>query len=628
MAAEAATISYTLDFSNGAKKDPGIDFVPDIPSSTPQVQLEHLQKAVASLLRAQHVYRLEVEKRWDAMHAESLKVESELCHLQSTKAHPMEVHVSSFGLPGRQTTPSSADGWTEPKRLPINYSFGSEAKAQSGCQACGVTGERRQQNHWGTRTITLKAEEDVFRQIETQKSREWMLLTHPCQWRQWLESEKFDMFMGVIIVMNMVVMICRVQYDGVMVHPSGTRERSSTVENTLEVTEQIFTILFFVELILRLFLHGPKYLKSIMNFLDTTVVVVSCMEMWFFTSGNGHISILRIFRLLRLMKVVRVVRVMNAFKPLRVLVNAVTNSIGALWWSMTLLFVLEMIGAILLAQTLKPAIEDETRDMSQREDLWGKFGTMLRAWLTLFEITMAPGGFVLHRNLYDDVHPLFSFAIALYVCFVTFAVTRVITAMFLKETLKASENDTKHFDERAQTLKEKSFREMCQGILPDQANGTEGGQDRIDEAGLETLLSYRRVNDWLEELDIQKDDAELLFRALEDEDGSVALHEFFEALSQMSRNSKGREVILQFVSYKVLERLSRLQSLLQQKAIMQGHLSPDGVDINTCQAADFASYHNASATSGQSAALSRRMWTVAAGLLPCGKNPTDRIAER
>merc|ERR1719189_356276 len=125
---------------------------------------------------------------------------------------------------------------------------------------------------------------------------------------------------------------------------------------------------------------------------------------------------------------------------------------------------------------------------------------------------MAPGGFVQHRNLYDDVHPIFSFAIALYVCFVTFAVTRVITAMFLKETLKASETDSKHFDEHAQNLKEKSAREMCQGIFPDQANS---GQGRIDEVGLETLLNYRRVQDWLQELDIHKDDAELLFRALE-----------------------------------------------------------------------------------------------------------------
>lgn len=402
-----------------------------------------------------------------------------------------------------------------------------------------------------------------------------------------MESEKFDMFMGVIIVMNMLVMTFRVQYDGVMVRPMGSSDRSVTIEEALDVTEQVFTILFLVELLLRLFvIHGPRYLKSIMNILDALVVVVSCMEMWFFSSGNGHISILRIFRLLRLMKVVRVVRVMNAFKPLRVLVNAVTNSIGALWWSMTLLFVLELIGAILLAQTLRPAIEDETRVLEAREELWERFGTMLRAWLTLFEITMAPGGFVQHRHLYDDVHPIFSFAIALYVCFVTFAVTRVITAMFLKETLKASESDTKHFDERAKSLKEHGAREMCQGI--DQANGKEGEQGRIDEVGLGTLLSYGRVKEWLQELDIHEDDAGRLFRALEDDDGSVGLHEFFEALAQMSRSSKGREVILQCVSYKVLERLNRLQSVLQDKGL-EGPLSPVGVGATGGQAADFAS---------------------------------------
>merc|ERR1719433_587701 len=121
---------------------------------------------------------------------------------------------------------------------------------------------------------------------------------------------------------------------------------------------------------------------------------------------------LRIFRLLRLMKVLRVVRLMKEFAPLRVLVQAVMSSVGALAWSLTLLFVLEVIGAILLAQSLQTVIQNEAHDLQLREKLWNAAGTMARAWLSLFEITMAPGSFVQHRYLYDEVSPGFTFAIA------------------------------------------------------------------------------------------------------------------------------------------------------------------------------------------------------------------------
>merc|ERR1712241_1270257 len=100
---------------------------------------------------------------------------------------------------------------------------------------------------------------------------------------------------------------------------------------------------------------------------------------------------------------------MKEFAPLRVLVQAVMCSVGALAWSLTLLFVLEIIGAILLAQSLQTIIQDEAKDLQLREKLWNSSGTMARAWLTLFEITMAPGSFVNHRYLYDEVNPGYTF---------------------------------------------------------------------------------------------------------------------------------------------------------------------------------------------------------------------------
>ena len=55
-------------------------------------------------------------------------------------------------------------------------------------------------------------------------------------------------------------------------------------------------------------------------------------------------AVLRVARLAKLAKVFRVMRVLRAFKHLRILVNTIAHSVGALMWSMTLLFVFELIG--------------------------------------------------------------------------------------------------------------------------------------------------------------------------------------------------------------------------------------------------------------------------------------------
>merc|ERR1719183_3002120 len=92
-----------------------------------------------------------------------------------------------------------------------------------------------------------------------------------------------------------------------------------------------------------------------------------------------------------------------------------------------------------MAQVIQPFMEDA--DPSLQDFIWRHFGTWTNAMFTIFEITMAPGGFIQYRRLYEEVHPLFGMFFVVYVCLVTFAVVRVITAMFLKATLAASSAD-------------------------------------------------------------------------------------------------------------------------------------------------------------------------------------------
>merc|ERR1712093_887043 len=97
-------------------------------------------------------------------------------------------------------------------------------------------------------------------------------------------------------------------------------------------------------------------------------------------------------------------------------------------------------------------MEDKTDNPDLQDFIWNHFGTWTNSMFTIFEITMAPGGFIQYRRLYEEVHILFGIFFVLYVCVVTFAVVRVITAMFLKNTLSASDEDEQD------TAREKSER--------------------------------------------------------------------------------------------------------------------------------------------------------------------------
>jgi len=291
--------------------------------------------------------------------------------------------------------------------------------------------------------------------------------------------------------------------------------------------------------------------------LDALIVIGGCLDAWVLPvvmagSEPVNLSLLRIFRLIKLTKVLRVVRVVKAFAPLRVLVHAVMSSMAALAWSLLLLFVLQSTMAMLLAQALQKVIKDESTDLQVREKLWASFGTMVRAWLSTFEMTFAGGAFMKHAYLYD-VNPGFYFLIVLYVCFVTFATIRVITALFLKNTLIAAEKDGADEVFRKKEKRLAYSKLLCRNL--EKIEGTKPGQGIVDEEGLDRLLNYEMMADWIDDAGLKKEDAWRLFKALDLGDGSVHLSDFLDALSQICDHSKDKDVILHHESEKALQLL-------------------------------------------------------------------------
>ncbi|KFM60665.1 Voltage-dependent T-type calcium channel subunit alpha-1H, partial [Stegodyphus mimosarum] len=72
----------------------------------------------------------------------------------------------------------------------------------------------------------------------------------------------------------------------------------------VEISNVIFTAIFFLEMILKMFAEGfCSYISSGFNVFDSVIVVLSLVELCQ-SSGSG-LSVLRTFRLLRILKLVR-----------------------------------------------------------------------------------------------------------------------------------------------------------------------------------------------------------------------------------------------------------------------------------------------------------------------------------
>jgi hypothetical protein len=164
---------------------------------------------------------------------------------------------------------------------------------------------------------------------------------------------------------------------------------------------------------------------------------------------------------------------------------------------------------------------------------------------------MAPGSFVNHRYLFDEVNVGFTFAIAAYVCFVTFAVIRVITALFLKETLAASDKDLKQEQARIKMHRLAYSQRLCAHL--EKSEGETAGEGRIDKEGLMYLLGFQRMTEWLQDAGLGVKDIERLFKALDLGDGTVLLSEVLACISQICDQTKDRDAILHAETAKLLE---------------------------------------------------------------------------
>jgi len=342
------------------------------------------------------------------------------------------------------------------------------------------------------------------------------------------------------------------------------------------ISEHMFNAFFLVELAIRVGLLRRKFFWDFrrhvlrtLNCFDAAVVTVCCIDVWVISElGAEKGTLLRLLRCFRFSRALKIVRALKAFAPLRVLMSTIARSFFALIWSMVLLGLLVFLAGVFLCQAMQSYILDEEMSFTKRTELFRLYGRSFAATWTMFEATFS-GCWPNYAEPVVKLHWGFMLFYAIFVSVVVFAITRIITALFLKDTLVAAAQDADMMVE--ETLQKKKAYANKLNELFRVFDTTGDGTISLEE--FESLLERKQVLGYLSLLELEVHEVMSLFRLLDvNRDGVISHQEFTRGIMLMRGQARSMDVIrLGYHCEHLVEGLTRIESHLKA-TVNGGHL--------------------------------------------------------
>jgi len=361
-----------------------------------------------------------------------------------------------------------------------------------------------------------------------------------------IHTPMFDAFVGAIIIINAAFLCAELQWRGYLTSVElGLQEDAggwTHAKVVFAVSEQLFTAFFILELMTRLCISGPKYFRDLPNVFDTGLVMISIVDVYILQpmgqGGSGNLTFMRFARILKFMRVLRIVRVMKLFSSLRILGRTIITSFYSLLWSMVLLGLIMGMFGMILCGFLTDWIRDEKNDQTRREWVFKHYGSSSRAFYTMFEATLS-GCWPNYVRPLVEINNWFAVFSIVYVSIVVFAIIRIITALFLKETLQNAYEDADMMINEQLKKKQSYLAKLAQAfeVMDESGDGT------ITYDEFESMMSNPDVKAYLSVLDLEVHETKTLFHLLDGGDGQITYGEFIEGILRMKGQARSIDLI-------------------------------------------------------------------------------------
>lgn len=229
----------------------------------------------------------------------------------------------------------------------------------------------------------------------------------------------------------------------------------------------------------------------------------------------------------------------------------------ALTWSGVLLFFIMLFCGLLMAQATNGAIDDEHADYELRKWVYIYYGSGSRAFYTLFRVTLSGCWPEYSDRLIEEVNSLYVVFWLVYVLVVVFAVIRVVTALFLQQTMKIAHQDDELMMELKMAEKEAYFKKLKDFL----AQSDDNGDGTMDLEELENLLDGEDIVKWLDMIGLEYHEVLGLFRVLDPGGGKVAHEDIIEGMIRLSGGVRAMDAVMQqHNQHKILQWLETLAS--------------------------------------------------------------------
>eukprot|EP00929_Paragymnodinium_shiwhaense_P081272 TRINITY_DN4249_c0_g2_i1.p1 TRINITY_DN4249_c0_g2~~TRINITY_DN4249_c0_g2_i1.p1 ORF type:complete len:708 (+),score=192.20 TRINITY_DN4249_c0_g2_i1:129-2252(+) len=392
--------------------------------------------------------------------------------------------------------------------------------------------------------------------------------------RFFTEHKYFELVFAVLILLNTAVMGVEVQYKSLdLCYNIGfykcerpARELWPQAELAFYVLDLTFGVLFTAEIGLKMISQHIWYFASAWSYIDVGSMVAWYLVLVSDTNMAFDPLLIRLARVIRLLRFLRLVKAVAMFEVLQLLIGSLRASGFILFWSAILLVLIMACAALVAHNIMLLYINNPDLPMEIREETYMVFGSFTRAFVTIYNMTFsldtpAP-------SLCYELNEFFVIPLLLYQGLVSFAVIKVIEAVFLNETIKlAASNDDLMIMEknRWETLHEQKVKALFE-------EADETGDGFVDYTEFMMIMNEEKVISWLDAIEVEVEDPKLVWDLLCSFSGihgghsdKLNVHWFVKGIGRLKGSAK---------SLDVLKMLRELSYLKHQMEILEGSVRP------------------------------------------------------
>mmetsp|Transcript_59457 Transcript_59457/g.105762 ORF Transcript_59457/g.105762 Transcript_59457/m.105762 type:complete len:614 (-) Transcript_59457:325-2166(-) len=382
--------------------------------------------------------------------------------------------------------------------------------------------------------------------------------------RKFVSGVKCDLFIGALILINVLFMFLQCHYDGMEIGhnlmPNGTlyqdypywMDYPLTAEDSwpgmgdfLYYVDVCFTVAFTIDVTIKIIFLGLPFWCSFLNLLDVIVVALALYALADTSFQNP--SYMRMLRLAKMGRLAGALAHSPAAQSLQMLLKCIASSVNTLGWSLCVLVVIQSMMGLMVSSLVQTLLEESSRRVREdpdgvlpekvREDLFYFYGTFSKTIMTMFQILFA-NWIPCARVLIDNVSEAWTLVFIFYRCLVGFAVMSVISAVFVQSTMKVAQQDQDILIAQKQRDKEAMGKNLKK--LFDEIDTSGDGNLSHDE--LMAVVNNPKMALFMNALEIDTKDLQTLFHLLDDGDGEISTDEFLGGIGRLRGPAKALDM--------------------------------------------------------------------------------------